>query len=649
MNPVVWTPRPENVARTRIYAFARSLERKYGVTLPDYAALRRFSLERYPEFWSEVWDFCGLIGDRNGSPVVVDQDSIMRARFFPEAKLNFAENLLRRRGEDAEAVTFWREGEVVQRLSFRELDAEVSRLARALQAAGVKPGDRVAGYMPNMPETLIAMLATTAIGAIWSVCSPDLGVNATLDRLGQISPSVLFAADGAWYGGKRFDALAKAKEIAASIPSLQQVVVIPYLSADSTLDLPNAKTWQEFTASHSSTPISFERFPFNHPVFILYTSGTTGQPKCIVHGAGGTLLQHLKEHQLHFDLQPGERMFRVTTSGWMLWNALVTALASGASIVLADGSPLYPRTDSLFDLIEREKIAVAGVPPALISALKREGLSPRKTHQLSHLKCMVAGGARVSPEEYAFVYEEIQPDVHFTSPSGGTDIIAAFGSGNPIGPCRAGEIQVVALGMKAEIFNADAKPVIGEPGELVCTLPFPSVPLEFWGDKSGERLYESYFAHWPNIWRHGDWAEITENGGFIVHGRSDATLNIKGVRIGTAEIYRQLEAIGEVGESVVVAQDYDNDARSVLFVRMKDAHQLDAAMIEKIRQRIRAFASPRHVPDLILAVADIPKTANGKISEVAVKDAIHGRPVRNLTALSNPQALDLYRNIPQLM
>lgn len=648
MNPIVWTPRPEDSARTRIHAFARMLEHKYGIELPDYPSLRRFSLERYPEFWSEVWDFCELIGDRNGSPVVINSDSIMKARFFPEARLNFAENLLRRRNEDAEAVIFWREGEVVRRLNFRELDAEVSKLARALATTGVKPGDRVAGYMPNIPETLIAMLAATAIGAIWSVCSPDLGVNATLDRLGQISPTVLFVADGAWYGGKQFDSLAKAKEVAAEIPSLRQLVVVPYLRTDSALDLPIARTWQEFIAPHSAEPISFERFPFNHPVFILYTSGTTGRPKCIVHGAGGTLLQHLKEHQLHFDLRPGDRMFRVTTSGWMLWNALVTALASSASIVLADGSPLYPRTDSLFDLIEREKVNVAGIPPQLITELKRKGLSPRNTHQLGHMKCLVAGGARVSAEEYAFVYEAIQPDVHFTSPSGGTDIIAAFGTGNPIGPCRSGEIQVLALGMKAEIFDTEGKSIIGEPGELVCTLPFPSVPLEFWGDKNNERLRESYFAHWPNVWRHGDWAEITENGGFIVHGRSDATLNIKGVRIGTAEIYRQLEAISEIGESVVVAQDYQSDVRSVLFVRMKDGCRLDEALTEKIRQRIRAFASARHVPDLILEIADIPKTANGKISEVAVKDIINGRRARNLTALSNPEALDLYRNISQL-
>lgn len=649
MNPIVWTPRPEYVASTRMYEFMRMLERKYSVSLPDYPALRRFSLDRYQDFWSEVWDFCGLIGERNGSPVVVHEDSIMSARFFPEARLNFAENLLRRRCENAEAVTFWREGEVLRRISFRELDADVSRLARALTASGVKPGDRVAGYMPNIPETLIAMLAATAIGAIWSVVSTDLGVDATVDRIGQISPAVLFVADGAWYGGKKFEALSKASEIAAALPSVRRVVVVPYLDPKSKLEKNSlATTWNEFLSAQSDAPIEFERFPFNHPVFILYTSGTTGRPKCIVHGAGGTLIQHMKEHQLHFDLRAGERMFRMTSSGWMLWNALVTALASGASIVVADGSPLHPRADSLFGLIDGEKIAVASIPPPLIGILKKEGLSPRKTHSLDSLKCMAAGGGRVSPEEYVFVYEEIKSDVHFCSPSGGTDIIAAFGTGNPIGPCRAGEIQVLALGMKPEIFDENARPIIGKPGELVCTMPFPSVPLMFWGDEGNVRLRESYFSHWPNVWRHGDWAEITENGGFVVHGRSDATLNVKGVRIGTAEIYRQMESIEEVQESVVVAQDYQKDSRSILFVRMRQGTRLDDPLSDRIRQRIRRFASPRHVPDLIIEVTDIPRTANGKISEVAVKDAIHGRSVRNRTALSNPEALTLFSNMPQL-
>lgn len=632
-----------------MYAFARGLERKYGTVLPDYPSLHRFSIERYQDFWNEIWEFCGVIGDKNGSPVVRDQDSIMNARFFPEAQLNFAENLMRRRSEEAEAVTFWREGKILRRISFRELDAEVSATARALKAAGVRPGDRVAGYMPNIPETLIAMLAATAIGAIWSVCSTDLGADAALDRLEQITPSVLFVADGAWYGGKEFSSLSKAEHVASSIPSLSRTVVIPYLQKESALKIvPNAQTWNEFIGPHSREPIEFERFPFNHPVFILFTSGTTGRPKCITHGAGGTLLQHLKEHQLHFDLQAGERMFRVTTSGWMLWNALVTALASGASIVIADGSPMFPRIDTVFEMIDQENLNVAGIPPLLIADLRKKDIHPQEKYALDGLKCLVAGGARVSPEEYVFVYEHIKSDILFCSPSGGTDIIAAFGTGNPIGPCRAGEIQVLALGMKVQIFDEEARPVVGRPGELVCTMPFPSVPLMFWGDEGNTRLQESYFSRWPNVWQHGDWAEVTENGGFIVHGRSDATLNVKGVRIGTAEIYRQLEAIEDVQESVVVEHAQKNDSQSVLFVRLKDGYALNEALRDRIKHRIRNFASPRHVPDQIVEVADIPKTANGKISEVAVKDAIHGRAVRNRSALSNPESLHLFEKIPVL-
>jgi len=649
MGQVVWNPRVEHIESTRIYAFAQRVSRKYGVNIRNYADLYRFSIENNEAFWGDIWDFCGIIGDRNGSPIVVDADSMKRARFFSKAQLNFAENLLRRRGESAEAVTFWCEGQVLRRMSFRDLDAEVSRVARALSAAGVSPGDRVAGYMPNIPETLIAMLATTAIGAIWSVCSSDLGVSAVLDRLSQISPRVLFMADGARYAGKEHDALTKGVEIVRGLTSLERVVVVPYLRSEAALpNVPNSLSWSEFSGPFSDDPLSFERFPFNHPVFVLFTSGTTGSPKCIVHGAGGTLIQHMKEHQLHFDLQPGDRMLRFTTSGWVLWNTLVTALASNASIVIADGSAMYPRPDTVFDLIDQEKINVVGVPPQLVAALRKDGLSPRRSHRLDSLKCLIASGSRVAPEEYVYVYQEIKQDFQFASASGGTDIIAAFGSGNPMGPCRAGEIPVIALGMKAEIFNSDAQPVVGQEGELVCTLPFPSAPLGFWGDKDGVRLHESYFSHWPNVWRHGDWAEITPDGGLIVHGRSDATLNVNGVRIGTAEIYRQVEAIEEIQESVVVAEDRQGNSRSILFVRLKQGAHLDVALIDKIRRRIREFASPRHVPNLIMEVADIPKTMNGKISELAVKDVIHGRPARNRGALSNPESLGLFAKLSQV-
>jgi acetoacetyl-CoA synthetase len=639
---IVWQPSAERIARSRITAFLSQVEQTWRAGACDYPSLYRFSIEQPGKFWQSVWDFCGVIGERGDGPVVTDIGRMPGARWFPGARLNYAENLLRRGDETVDGIVLRCEDRPAQRMSFRELAQRVSRFSQALEHAGVRPGDRVAAYMPNIPDTTVAFLAAAKLGAIWSVCSTDLGADAVVERFGQIEPSVLFVADGARYEGKRFPAFPAAGEIARRLSALRKVVVVPYLDPSPAHAIPGAVSLDEFLAPFPARPLSFERFPFQHPLCIVYTSGTTGRPKCIIHSAGGSLIQHMKEHQLHFDIAPGDRIFRTTTSGWILWNSLVSALASGATIVMADGSPMHPRLDILFDFIEQEQLAFAGIPPKVIDTLRKAGVRPRETHNLGSLKCIAAGGARLTPENYVYAYEHISADFQLTSPCGGTDINAFFAGGNPIGPCRAGEIQAIALGMKVEIFDEDATPVVGRPGELVCTQSFPSIPLGFWNDPDGARYRQAYFDRWPGVWRHGDWAELTPHGGLIPHGRSDTTLNARGVRIGTAEIYRQMEAFPEVLDSVVVAQEWDGDYRVLLFVQLAPGHALDRRLEDRIRTQIRERASPRHVPDRIVQVPDIPRTTNGKVSEAAVRDAIHGREVLNQHALANSAALAFF-------
>ena len=537
-----------------------------------------------------------------------------------------------------------------RRLSHAALYDAVSQLAQALKADGVGVGDRVAGYLPNMPETVIAMLATASLGATWSSCSPDFGVKGVLDRFGQIEPKVLVLADGYFYNGKAFDCLDKAREILLQLTSVKRTVVVPLTRDNPSLaGIRNATLLPAYLAPHRPGPIAFARLPFDHPLYIMYSSGTTGVPKCIVHGAGGTLLQHLKEHVLHCDEHPGDRVFYFTTCGWMMWNWLVSALAAGATLLLFDGSPFHPNGNILFDYADAEGMTLFGTSAKYIDALHKAGLEPRRTHKLSTMRLMTSTGSPLAPESFDYVYEKVKPDLCLSSISGGTDIVSCFVLGNPIGPVWRGEIQTPGLGLAVSVYDNSGKPApVGEKGELVCTKPFPCMPIGFWNDPKGERYHAAYFARFPNIWCHGDYAAMTEHGGVIIYGRSDAVLNPGGVRIGTAEIYRQVEQVPEVLEALVIGQDWDNDVRVVLFVKLREGLFLDDAVVAKIKKQIRDNATPRHVPAKIVQVADIPRTKSGKIVELAVRDVVHGRPVKNIEALANPEALALYKDLPQL-
>ena len=644
MNPILWQPSPERAAGTQIMALAR----KQGFDGPD--AIRRlwqWSVDEPAAFWQEVWDLGGVKASRAADAVLVDGDRMPGARWFEGARLNFAENLLRR-DDDTPALVFIGEDGGRRELSWRRLQAEVRGLAAAFQADGVGIGDRVAGYMPNVPETIIAMLAATGIGAIWSSASPDFGVDGVLDRFGQIEPKVLVAVDGYHYAGKRIDVRDKVAAVARGIPALRRTVLVPFLDpAAEPGPIAGAALYADYRKDDAPPP-AFAQLPFDHPVYILYSSGTTGKPKAIVHGAGGTLLQHIKEHRLHTDTRPGDRVFYFTTCGWMMWNWLVGGLAVEETLVLFDGSPFHPKPDVLWGMAEREKIDIFGTSAKYIDACKKAGLAPARTQDLAPLRAILSTGSPLVPESFDYVYEAIKPDVQLSSISGGTDIVSCFVLGNPAGPVRRGEIQMRGLGLAVDVWNDAGEPVRGEKGELVCTRPFPCMPVMFRNDPDGARDRDSYFARFPGVWNHGDFAEITEGGGVVIHGRSDAVLNPGGVRIGTAEIYRQVEQIPEVQEAICVGQDWRDDVRVVLFVRLAEGVHLDEALEQRIRTRIRQNATPRHVPARIVEVADIPRTRSGKISEIAVRDVIHGRTIKNTEALANPEALDLYRDIGAL-
>jgi acetoacetyl-CoA synthetase len=652
METPLWQPSESRVADTNLAAFMRHVERRWGAQAADYAELYQWSIDHPERFWQSIWSFCGVIGDPPGDTVLVHGDRMPGARWFPEARLNFAENLLRRR-DGAVALVFRGEDRVESRVTHAELYGEVSRMAQALRAAGIKPGDRVAGYMPNIPGTVIAALAAMSLGAVWSSCSPDFGVQGVLDRFGQIEPRILFAADGYFYNSKTIDVLARLSEITRNLPSLEKTVVVPYTQPDPDLRaIPGSVNVHDFMAPYRAGEIRFERLPFDHPLYILYSSGTTGVPKCIVHGAGGTLLQHLKEHQLHVDLKPGGRLFFFTTCGWMMWNWLVSALASRASLLLYDGSPFVGKGRALFDYADAENMTVFGTSAKFIDSIAKEGMKPRVTHRLSSVKTLLSTGSPLVPEGFDFVYREIKRDLHLVSMSGGTDIISCFVAGNPTGPVWRGEIQCRCLGMKVEVFDDAGRPVRGEKGELVCTAPFPSMPIGFWNDPDGAKYRAAYFEKFPGVWSHGDYAELTGHDGLVIHGRSDAVLNPGGVRIGTAEIYRQVEQLEEVLEGLVVSQEWPpdkpTDVRVVLFVRLREGLQLDAPLAEKIKRRIRDNATPRHVPARIVQVTDIPRTKSGKIVELAVRNVVHGRPVKNVDALANPEALEQFKGRAEL-
>jgi acetoacetyl-CoA synthetase len=653
MTGPLWQPSDARIAKANLTAFMARLKQERGLDFADYDALYDWSVSDIEGFWTAVWDFCGVIADEARGPVVVQADRMPGAAFFPEARLNFAENLLRRavsdRSDAADALVFWGEDKVKRRLSFKELYDQVSRVAQALRAEGVGPGDRVAGFLPNMPETVVAMLATTSLGAVWSSCSPDFGVQGVLDRFGQIEPKVLFCPDGYYYNGKTIDSRPRVAEFTAQLPSLTKIVVVPYVAAAPDVSgIDRAVGLADFIAPYPAGEIAFTRMPFNAPLYIMFSSGTTGKPKCIVHGIGGTLLQHLKEHILLCDVKRDDRVFYFTTCGWMMWNWLVSGLACEATLLLYDGSPFAPDGNVLFDYADAEKMTLFGTSAKYIDALNKGGLDPKSTHDLSSVKLITSTGSPLVPEGFDYVYQHIKQDVCLSSIAGGTDIVSCFVGGNPIGPVWRGEIQRRCLGMAVQVYNDEGRPVKGEKGELVCVKPFPCMPIGFWDDPDGARYRAAYFETYPNIWHHGDFVELTEHNGIIVYGRSDATLNPGGVRIGTAEIYRQVEKLEEVEESIVIGQDWQDDVRVVLFVKLRSGHTLDDDLTARIKTQIRNGCTPRHVPAKVVQVADIPRTKSGKIVELAVRDVVHGRQVKNKEALANPEALDLYKGIAAL-
>ncbi len=648
MSRILWQPTPQQVAAANLMHFMRYVEQTHGLSLGDYDALWQWSVQQRAKFWEAVWTFCGVRYAVPWDEVLVDGDEMPGAKWFVGARLNFAENLLRDRS-DRPAILFWNEQGRQRQISFEQLHAEVARLAGALRAQGIEPGDRVAAYLPNMPEAVMAMLAAASLGAVFCSCSPDFGTAGVLDRFGQITPKVLIAADGYHYAGRTHDRLARLREIVPRLPSVEQVVVVPYLSERPSLaDLPGAVEWGDLLRG-GETGLAFEPLPLDHPLYILFSSGTTGVPKCIVHGAGGTLLQHQKEHVLHTDLKPHDRLFYFTTCGWMMWNWLTSALATGAAIVLYDGAPLMRDGRILFDMAEAERITVFGTSAKYLSAVEKAGVQPRASHDLAALRTILSTGSPLAAEGFDYVYQQVKSNVCLSSISGGTDIVSCFALGNPIGPVWRGELQKRGLGMRVEVFDEAGQPLPpGEKGELVCTAPFPSMPLYFWNDPDGEKYHAAYFDRFPNVWRHGDWCELTSHGGLIIHGRSDATLNPGGVRIGTAEIYRLVEQLPEVLESLVVGQRWQGDVRIVLFVRLAEGQTLDASLTTRLKQQIRQGATPRHVPAKIVQIADIPRTKSGKITELAVQRTIHGEAVTNTEALANPAALELYRDLPEL-
>ncbi len=645
MAKLLWEPSAERIRRTNIFRFMQTVNEKSGQQLSDYAGLYEWSIAHIPEFWQTLWDFGGVIASQPYREVIDDLGRMPGARWFSGARLNFAENLLRFR-DGRDAIVFKGEGRDTVRITYEALYDEVARLASSLRAAGVKTGDRVAGFMPNMPQTIIAMLAATSIGAVWSSCSPDFGIKGVLDRFGQIQPKILFTADGYRFKGKTIDSLRRITDILKSISSVEKVVVVPYVDRQpDTGAIPHAVLYDDFKAPEKGLEIVFEQLPFDHPLYIMYSSGTTGLPKCMVQSAGGILVHHLKELLLHTDLKREDTIFYFTTCGWMMWNWLTSSLAVGATVVLYDGNPFHPHPGVLWEMAQDEKITVFGTSAGYLAALQNAGGSPCRDYDLTPLRAVLSTGSPLSIEGFEYVYGQIKSDLQLASISGGTDLNGCFALGNPMGAVYAGELQCRGLAMKVEAFDEEGRPVRNRQGELVCLAPFPSMPIYFWDDPDGQKYHYAYFDIYPNVWRHGDFIEINDRGGVVIYGRSDATLNPGGVRIGTAEIYRQVEQLPEIEDSVVIGQRWKNDVRIILFVKMAPGYELDEAVANKIRQTIRTNASPRHVPSKILAVPDIPYTLNMKKVEMAVRKVIHHEPVKNKDALRNPEVLDFYAGL----
>ncbi len=652
----LWTPSAESVAAANVTAFRVASERRWSIALPDYDALYAWSVAHPEQFWVSVWEGDGaptaVVGAR-GERALVNGRSMRDARWFPEGRLNFAQNLLRSR-DTSDAIVFWGEDRVKRRVTHAELNRVVAQFAAALRAQGVVAGDRVAAYMPNVPETVIAMLATASIGAVFTSASPDFGVQGVVDRFGQTEPKLLVSCDGYYYSGKTVHVLERLGEIVSRLPSVKHVVVVPYVQQEDELgSVRNASTYADFVSPFlDRDEVEFAALPFDHPLYIVYSSGTTGPPKCIVHGAGGTLLQHLKEHRLHCDIKPRDRVFYYTTCGWMMWNWLVSSLAAGATLLLYDGSPFAAGNRILFDYADAEGMTHFGTSAKFLDAAAKFGLKPRETHLLTSVRAVLSTGSPLVPEGFDYVYRDVKADLQLSSISGGTDILSCFVLGNPVLPVWRGEIQCRGLGLAVEVWGDDGKPLRGEKGELVCTKPFPAMPICFWNDPEGRKYQAAYFDRFPGVWCHGDFCEITERGGLIIYGRSDATLNPGGVRIGTAEIYRQVEKLPEIMESLAIGQDWPphnpNDVRVVLFVRLREGISLDDELIQRIKQVIRDNTTPRHVPAKVLQVADIPRTKNGKIAELAAREVVHGRPVKNQEALANPESLAYFSDRAEL-
>lgn len=643
----LWIPSPERVAASNVTRLIADIRARWDVDLPGFDALWQWSVDEQEKFWDTAWDFLGIVGQKTG-PVLIDGEKMPGARFFPEARLNWAENLLRRR-DDSVAIHFRAEDKVRRSVTWQDLYASVSRFSQALRAAGVQKGDRVAAYMPNMPETIVAMLGATAIGATFSSCSPDFGIRGVVDRFGQIEPKVLITANGYFYAGKSHSSLDKLPAILAEMPTVETVVVVPFTEEDPDIaDVRGGILFGDFVGPHPAGEIVFEPVEFHHPLYIMYSSGTTGVPKCIVHSTGGALLMHKKEHQLMADLKPGDVLFYFTTCGWMMWNWLTSALGSEVTLALYDGSPFHPDGNVLWDYAEEARFSVFGTSAKYIDACNKAGLAPAESHDLSSVRTIASTGSPLVPESFDYVYEKVKSDLHLASVSGGTDLLACLVGADPTSPVYKGEIQKRCLGLAVDVFDEDGRPVRGDKGDLVCTKPFPSMPIGFWNDPDGSRYFDAYYAKYPNVWAHGDWVELTEHGGMIIYGRSDATLNPGGVRIGTAEIYRQVESLDEILEGLVIGQDWDGDTRVVLFVKLRDGVVLDDALTAKIKKQIRDNATPRHVPAKVLAVDDIPRTKSGKIVELAVRHVVHGRAVKNKEALANPEALAFFANREEL-
>jgi acetoacetyl-CoA synthetase len=644
----LWIPSAARQQQSNLACFIAGLNEANGLHLSGFRAIHGFSVNEPEKFWRAVWDYAGVKAETRGDRVLADGGLMPGARFFPDARLNYAQNLLVK-NDDTDALIFRGEDKVRRRMTWRELHAAVSKLQQALARAGLKAGDRVCAVMPNMPESIIALLAVSSLGAIWSSCSPDFGERGILDRFGQIEPKILISCDGYFYNGKTHMMGDKLEGVLAHLRSVERAIIVNYVGEAKAVAkvLPKAMTYEAFTAAERAVPVTFAPVPFDHPLYILYSSGTTGIPKCIVHGTGGILLKHATELILQTDLKETDRLFYFSTCGWMMWNWLVSGLMTGATLLLYDGSPFYPNERTLFDYADQEGMTIFGTSAKFIDAVKKTGWRPKDTHSLKTVRTMLSTGSPLAPESFDFVYDAIKSDIHLASISGGTDICGCFVAGNPLSPVWRGEIQGPVLGMAVDVYNDEGVSSAGK-GELVCTRPFPSMPVMFWNDPGGRKYRAAYFERFDNIWCHGDFAEWTEHGGIIIHGRSDATLNPGGVRIGTAEIYAQVEQIPEVIEALAIGQDWDNDVRVVLFIRLKDGIALDDALTKRIRTQIREGASPRHVPAKIIAVADIPRTKSGKITELAVREVVHGRPVKNKEALANPEALELFKDLPEL-